>query len=53
MSGEGGNTCSSVVVFGFEKTLVKNVLNMFAVCSRFVIRVFPENRSEMPVLSFL
>ena len=29
---------------GLEKTLVKNVLNISALCSGFVIRVFPEYR---------
>ena len=52
MSGEVGKACSWGLLFGSEKTLVKKkVLNMFALCSGFVIRVFPEYKSEMLVLS--
>ena len=49
---EGGKICSSGVLSGLENTLVKSVSNMFALCSGFVIRVYPEYMSEMPVLSF-
>ena len=48
----GGGTCSLGELSGLEKTSVKNVLNMFALCSGLEIRVLPEYRSAMPVLSF-
>ena len=49
-----GQTCSmrGCGRLGLEKTLVKNALNMLALVSGSWFSIWPDFRSDMPVLSF-
>ena len=49
-----GQTCSvrGCGGLGLEKTLVKKALNMFALVSGSWISIWPDFRSDVPMLSF-